>query len=326
MKRIMIIVLVLALASFLLIGCNSTDNFDTINVVMPDGAPALTVAKLLHENPSFEGHQVKYEIVNGADGIKASVTKGEADIAILPTNLAATFYNMGKDIKILSSNVFGLLYLLGKDEIADISDLKGKVVYNIAQGGSPDFVFQTVLDQNDIDYVIGEDTPKSNEVGIKFAANAPELITRMVANEVDYALLGEPQATQAVNKTKDSENPFKIILDLQEEWQNGYPQVSTVAKATLIEEHPEFIAAFLEKMEENVAWVTENEEEVQSALKKYDSNVSFFTSESIARCNIRFEKAKDIKESIDNYLELMYNFDKKFVGGQMPDEGLYYIE
>lgn len=325
MKKALIIILILALAGILLVGCNDKEaEFDTINIIMPDGAPALSAAKLLSEQPNFDGHKVSYKIVAGAEGIKASVLSGQADIAILPTNLAAAFYNKGIDIKILSSNIFGLLYLLGKEDITSVSDLKGKVVYNIAQGSSPDFVFQTVLDQNNVKYSF-TDEPDTDEVGLVFVADATALIAQMAANTVDYAILGEPQATQAVNKTKDNAHAFKIILDLQQEWQNGYPQVSTVAKASLIAKYPEFIDAFLDKMQENVAWVTENAEKVQLALTNYDSKVTFFNADSIARCNIRFEKAEAIKERIEEYLELMYNFDKSFVGGKLPDEGLYYI-
>lgn len=325
MKKIFVLILILALISVVFIGCtNKEDDFSTINVMMPDGAPALVIAKLLHDNPKFEGYKVNYEIVSGAEGIKAKMLSGEADIAILPTNMAAALYNVGKDIKIVASNAFGLLYMLGKEDINSLEDLKGKVVYNIGQGQTPDFVFKTVLDQNEIKYD-ETDSPKADEVGLRYAANPQNLISLMLADKVEYAILGEPQVSQAVNSTGSSPNSFKIIVDLQEEWVNGYPQVSTVAKGDLIKDHAEFLDAFLAKLEENIAWITENPELVKTALQNNGSNLNFIDVNSIARCNIRFEPAAEIKESIDNYLQLMYNFDKGFVGGKLPDEGLYYI-
>lgn len=330
MKKVIILVLVLALMSVVFMGCtpNADNNGEktdiNINVIMPDGAPALAMAKLFNDKPAFEGYKINYEIVLGAQGISAKMTSDEADIAVLPTNMAANLYNKGKDIKIVASNVFGLLYMVGKAPLQSLEQLKGKVVYNLGQGNTPDFVFQTILEQNNIPYS-QTDNPTSQEVGLRYDTEAQQLIARMAANQIDYAILGEPQVSQAVNATKDSDNPFSIILNLQQAWEDGYPQVSTVVKASILNEHEEFINAFLTKMQENVEWITENPDLVKTALTANGSKVNFFDADSIARCNIRLERTSEIKETIENYLQLMYNFNASFVGNKMPEQGLYYV-
>lgn len=120
-----------------------------IHVYVPDGAPALAIAKLLNES-NFEGYSVTYTIVPGAQEISAAIANGSADIAILPTNLAAKLYGMGKPIKLVSSNVFGLLYLVGTEEIADFSKLDQQKILCTGQGGTPDFVLKYILSQNNV--------------------------------------------------------------------------------------------------------------------------------------------------------------------------------
>lgn len=331
MKKFLTILLVLALATSLFIGCtpkdkDGDDGLTTINVVVPDGAPALAIAKLLKDKPTFDGYKINYEIVDGVNNLKAKVTTGGADIAVLPTNLAAVFYNKelpkNEPMKLVASNIFGLFYMLGKAELTSIDDLKGKVVYLTAQGGTPDLVFQQILTNNNIEYKV-QDTEEAGLVSIKYAANSQSLITLMLVNKVEYAVFGEPQLTQAINETAATENKFVEVLNFQEEWQNGYAQVSTVAKTSIINDHSEFLSAFLLKVKENVDWIIENPNEAVKALTDNGSAVSGYTKETIERCNIRFEYSKDIKEDIENYLQVMYNFDATSVGGKMPSEEFY---
>ena len=322
--KIVIVAIILSLIICCFVGCNGkNENVDTdaitINVVMPDGAPTLAMAKLLYEKPSFDGFNVNYEIVSGSTAISAkAMDMDNTDIAILPTNMAAIMYNKGFDRKIVCSNVFGLLYMVGKTDITSIDQLKGKVVYNIGQGGTPDFVFKNILKENNIEY-LESDTQVEGKVAIKFEASPQTVIQEIAANQVDYAILGEPQVSQAL---KLNEN-FHIVLDLQDEWRNGYPQVSTVIKSSIINEYPEFVDAFLAKIEENTTWVNENSDLAAQALSDNGSNVTGFTEEVIQRCNIRYIPISYGKYQVIDYLESIYQFNPLLVGGKMPEEALY---
>ncbi|MFW5780005.1 MAG: ABC transporter substrate-binding protein, partial [Bacillota bacterium] len=241
---------------------------------------------------------------------------------ILPTNMGANFYNQGIDIKHVASNVFGVMYMLSSNELQDISQLEGEVVYNLGQGNTPDFVFKRVLEINDIEYV-EQDTPEEGKVALTYAANAQNLISMMIAGQIEYAILGEPQVSQAINATQDEENPFQIVMNLQDEWTNGYPQVSTVARDDLIENHSDFLDEFLAAVQDNVEWVVANSDDALSALTANGSNLNGLDTNSVTRCNINFVTSANGKEDVEEYLQSMYNFDEMFVGGQMPDEGFY---
>ncbi|MBP5610430.1 MAG: hypothetical protein J6X72_03730, partial [Clostridia bacterium] len=113
MKKLMFVTLILCLcvSAFCFAGC--TKSVDSIVIAVPDGGPALGMSYLMKEFPEeIDGVKVTYKIVDGANGIKAAVLNGEADVALMPTNLAAILYNGCLDIKLVCTNSYGLLYLL----------------------------------------------------------------------------------------------------------------------------------------------------------------------------------------------------------------------
>lgn len=86
----------------------------TANVYAPDGAPAIAFAKMIHD--TFAG--ATFHIVQPSD-IGPSVMTGSADIAIMPSNAAATVYGKkkgsGGEPLCLGVTSFGNLYLIGKE-------------------------------------------------------------------------------------------------------------------------------------------------------------------------------------------------------------------
>ncbi len=79
-------------------------------VYAPDGAPAISLAKMIADG--FDG--ATFEIVQAAN-IGPTVLSGKADIAIMPTNAAAMLYGKGADIAMLGVTNFGSLYMVGRN-------------------------------------------------------------------------------------------------------------------------------------------------------------------------------------------------------------------
>ena len=70
-----------------------------VKVVLPAGAPAAALSKLVYEKTQFDNSETEYEIVSGPDLLQARVLSGEADIVAVPTNLASVLYSKQKNIK-----------------------------------------------------------------------------------------------------------------------------------------------------------------------------------------------------------------------------------
>lgn len=316
-KAICIILTVIMVCSVCVfaVACKNTETEKTtINVVVPDGAPALAIAKML-AGSSFEGYEVKYQIVDGTDiAAKLSAQPSLADLAILPTNMGAKLYNSGIGIKMVATNVYGLLYLVGTEEVISISSLKGQKILCTGQGGTPDFVLQYVLNVNGI---------TTEEVEIEYISKGSDAIAALKNGTAKFALLGEPAATMAVSRAG-----AQVLFDMQSEWEKstgtyGYPQACTVVTNDLFSKHSAFIKAFLKEMNANLTWVSENVEATNAAITANGGATNFASAEVISRCNVKYVGAMDAKADVEKYLEIMATFNNKFIGGKLPDAGFY---
>lgn len=312
-KKFLAIILIIILATCFFVSCNKKIEEKTINVYMPDGAPALAMAKLMKDF-EYEGYKINFEIVPGIADITARISQGEADLAILPTNIATKLYAANIDIRLVSSNLYGVLYLVGTEEITSLNQLKGQTIQCIGQGGTPEFVLKFILETNGISL---------NDVDIQYQADGSSVIPLLKTGNAKFAVLGEPAATMSVSRAGT-----KILFNLQEEWDKktgykGYPQASFVATSNMINNNKDFMKAFSDAMEENVSWIENNVEEVNSILKEKGSAVSFANSTVIKNCNVKFVKASEAKSGIINYLEIMKGYNAAFVG-KIPDDEFYW--
>lgn len=343
-KKTLIAIFVVLLSMTFVVGlcaCNDTTNNDnpddeivntTINVVVPDGSPAIALAKLFKDKPVFNGYTVNLTIVDGADAIKTKLLNGEANVAIAPTNIGAIIYNNGgQNIKLVATDIQGSLYMVGKEQLSGetfkekLESLKGKTVYNIGQGATPDITFKYALDVYGIPYQVTE-TEDPSYVALRYVTSGKELIPLLKKGNAQFGILGEPAVTQA-NANAGTET----VLSLQDLWNDasnttgGFPQASLfMNKGLLTSEHSAFVEYFLGLLEENNTWVKNNSEVALAALKDGGStSLTALTPAIVDACNIKLVRANDAKASVEAYLAALYNSKPQVVGGKMPDAGFY---
>lgn len=329
MKKLITLLLALALSltAVFAVGCGYTSEKpekDSIVIAMPDGAPVLSVYQLMKDVKVLDGHAVEYKIMSGAPEIATGIAKGEVDVAVMPVNVAAKFYNKGTDIKLLSVNVFGCLYMVGKNPLENgLETLKGKVLVNIGQGASPDITMKLILDRNGIPYEESAE-PVEGKVALRYVSAAPEAIALLKAGKADYGVLGEPAASNAAQKLGAS-----IVLDLQSVWndllgKDSFTQAGVVLANSTYSDNG-LIEALLVKLRTNNAYVLTDIDNVQETLTALGSTLSGnFNENLIKRCNLKCEKASDIKVQLESYFNAVYQYDPNFIGGKLPDDGFYY--
>ena len=107
MKKFLTAILsvLLLMATLLTVGCgggSGDKNKSKLNLYVPDGAPALSVARLLHDRSIVDG--VNINVVD-ATTIQTYVTgeQPRADFAILPVNVAVKLLASKDDYKLLGT-------------------------------------------------------------------------------------------------------------------------------------------------------------------------------------------------------------------------------
>ncbi|SFU41062.1 NitT/TauT family transport system substrate-binding protein [Clostridium sp. DSM 8431] len=322
MKKILSLILLSVSTLTILTGCSINNNkveTKNINVVIPDGITAIASAKLIEEDKEIlKGYDVDYSIESSPENIVSSVLKKEADIAIVPSNVAATQYNKDAGYVIAGTIGWGSFYLVSTDGEKDINKLLNKEVYNIGKGLTPDLTVRSLLKDNNID--------ADKDVNFSYVNGVTELAPLVLSGKVKYAVMPEPAISQVMKKN----NNVAIISDLNEEWKKtndseyGYPQSTLIIKKELVEEDKEFVNKFIEDMEESCEFAASKNEK----LPDYSEEIGVSTDKAVVleamdRANIRYTPIKDCYKEYEIYFNKLDELDPKTIGGKVPDEGIF---
>lgn len=326
MKKKAALLLAGLLGVFTFIGCGNNQNTEQnksvetkeINFSVPDGLPAIASAKLIKEEPEVkDGYKINYTIEQNSESLVTSVMKGEPDVVIVPSNVAATVYNKTKNYKIAGTVGWGSLYVGTSDKTGN-TDLKGKEVYNIGKGLTPDIVAKSVFKDRGINV--------DKDVNFTYVNGVTELAPVILSGKAQYAVIPEPALSTVQTKNAD----FITIMDLNEEWkkinntQYGFPQSTIIVKNDLIENHKEFVDDLLDKVKESAEWMYHEKytlgdycEEIGVSAKKP------IIVKAVDRANIKYVSVKDCVKEYETYFKKLNEFDPSAIGGSIPDEGIF---
>lgn len=330
-KKILSIILAIVsvVSCFALTACSNNTN--TVRIVVPDGAPALSVTTVIKDGIKMpQDTKLQIDIVK-ADTITSEVTGKKCDIAILPSNAAFKIYNDSvkngdKDPYVmLATATYGNLFVVGKTTLTSISDLTGKIVYSIGQGAVPHKILEKVAGLNSIELNIITDKKDAiqGKINVIFVSDGLEVNTNLKEDATAFGLLGEP----AVTGSKKQGNV--VSLDMQAEYQKatnstekGYPQAVVVARKSFIESNGEIIKTFLQKMVANMDYVNnkDNQKTITDVLKgnKYGNpSATTFPPQSISGCNIIVKSTKTAKQDVVTFL-------KTLTGAPKIADGFFY--
>lgn len=285
-----------------------------INVAGLKGATTIGLAKLVDEEET-DYFDIDFEMYNMPEEIVAGLTKGEIDIAAVPANLASVLYNKTEgEIQVASVNTLGVLYIVeNSDNIKDINGLEGKTIYTLGKGTTPEGVLNSFIKENNLE-----------NVNIEFKQEASEIAAILNKEENVIAMIPEPFVSVVSMKNEN----VRRVFDMADEWEkiNNSPQVTgvLVARKEFIDNNKEVFDKFLEEYEKSINFANENVAEVSKIVEDFEIVPEGLGEKSIPNINMQYIDGSDMQEAVSKYLEKLYEFEPKLVGGKLPDEGFYY--
>lgn len=296
----------------------------TFSMGVVNGAPALAVANIAGGfDFSDEKNDVKtnVNVEKDAPAVIAGLTNRTYDMAILPLNVASKLYNAGKlGVKLVSVNIFSVLHVLTKGEYNNLNDMKGKVVYTVGAGGTPEVALKNILTANGIKFADGDEAADSETVYINAVSEAQLVMVALKKGEADFAILGEPVVSQAMAKTG-----AKIAFSVEDEWKKAHPgvgfvQAGLIVKSSVLDNYGGYVDALMEKMGENNAYINEHIETVSDELKLINATLPKLSAETLARCLIGADKASFRRVDIEAFFKALNPAD---YGGKLPSDDFY---
>lgn len=291
---------------------------DVITFVFPDGLPALSIVKMINDDKKISGKKIDYKLEKISESLVMNFLKKESDIGIVPSNLAGQLYNKNLNYKIIGTVGWGSFYIVSREDIKSIKNLKGKKIYTIGKGLTPDIILQTILKENGI--------IPDKDLEINYLSGGNELAPMYLAGKIDTIMVSEPILSKIISKDSKS----KINFDMNDEWKKvfkndiGFPQSTLIVKESLIKEEPEFVSAFINQLESSIEFIySEN-----PAKEKYiiESKITIDLSvldEILKRVNIKFISADNSRETYQLYFENIEKINSKAIGGKIPDEKIF---
>ena len=278
----------------------------SLSFYMPDGAPALSVAKFVNDKENFgvENLTINYNVVSATE-INNAILKNHGDFVIMPVNAATKLYtnNGGENYKLAAVVTHGNFYVMTKDEsVKNANDLVGRVVFVPQKGKVPDFTFLAALKNLGIEYE-ESDTPVAGKVALKYYAQPSDFNKLLLTDGAAIGLVPEPAVS--VLKKKG----VFAALDLQklyDEKTESYPQAALMVKESVAASFPDIVKKMGEKFGENADWAKENPAEAVNAVKSvYEQtslNAAAIDSETIKGCKIYWQSSEEAKKELNAYI------------------------
>jgi len=351
MKKLISILLSLALLSSVLAGCGNTatqkeKNTDpntaseTQTEAVPESKPdneeralvrlgglkgstSIGMVKLLADNEEgLTSNTYEFTLAGSADELTPALVKGELDILAAPVNLGAILYrNTEGGVKMAAVNTLGVLYVVekGGETVTDWQSLKGKTILATGKGSTPEYALTYLLTQNGL--TVGED------VTVEWKNEPSEVISLMAAADTAVAMLPQPYVTVAQMQLEG----LRVALDLTASWKeldNGTSFITAglIIRTAFAEEHPEAVKAFLEEYAASTAYVNENVAEAAALVEKYDIVKAAVAEKAIPFCNIVCITGEEMKTMTQGYLKVLYDANPKVVGGNLPADDFYWTD
>ena len=317
-NKIIATVLTAALSLGLMTGCAKKKDDTVVRVGSLKGPTTIGIVNLMDKSSKGEA-EGNYEFTMSAapDEITAKVVSGDIDIALVPANLASVLYNKTQGgITAIDINTLGVLYCVtGDSSVKSVKDLAGKTVITTGQGATPEYSLRYLLDQNGI-----------TDCTIEFKSEATEVAAVLTEDPTQVAVLPQPFATVACAQNEAIAPAFA----LEDEWNtltDGLGMVTgvTIVRNDFLKEHPAAVSTF----------ISEHQASVNAANSDLDTTAALVVAndiigkepiakKAIPSCNVVCITGDSLKTNLSAYLEVLYNYDPKAVGGNLPGEEFYF--
>ncbi|MBE6835527.1 MAG: ABC transporter substrate-binding protein [Ruminococcaceae bacterium] len=293
-----------------------------MNIYTISGPTGIGMVNMMALDEATALEKYHFTVAATPQEVVAKISTGEADIAAVPTNLASTLYKKTeKGIKILAVNTLGVLNVLNfkGDEIKTLADLKGRTIYTTGKGSNPEYIINYLLKANDID--------PEKDVKIEYKEEGSELVP--VWNTDDTAVIIAPQPV--ATSIKLNYEGAVIAIDLSDEWEKVSSDSKlmmgcVVVRDAFLKENPGAVANFLEDYKRSVEAANTDVEKTATLCEENGIVPKApLAKAAIPNCNLCFISGEEMKTNLTGYLKVLFEADPTSIGGELPDDGFWYV-
>ena len=312
MKKILALLLSIAMI-FAFASCGSNELSQQMRVGTLVGPTGMGLIDLQdNENIDLQLYQAPTDVTQ-------KLLSGDLDVACVPSNLGAVLYNKTKgNVQILTNIVNGVLYVVENGEsVKSVKDLAGKTIYASGKGGTPEYVLERLLNEQDLH--------SGKEVTVQWMDNHADVAQKVASTEGAIGLLPEPQVSAIGAKAQT----VKVALNLNDEWKTvtgqELPMGILVAKKDFTDKNAEDIDKFINLVSASIEDVQSASDEV--VQKIVDAKIipsAEICKAVIPNCSLVCYSAEDTEAILSPLYDELFKLNPASIGGAQPEDDIYY--
>ncbi|MBL1422210.1 MAG: ABC transporter substrate-binding protein [Alphaproteobacteria bacterium] len=302
----------------------AADKMNSINLYGPPVGPSVTLSYIAKGNAlASYTDNVNFKVYKNPDLLRVGFVSGDWQLAVTPSYVAANLANKGLPVKMLNIMTWGMLYVMSLDEnVTKLKDLKGEKIGMFFKNDMPDLVFNKVMKAKGLN--------RGADYDLHYSSTPMEAVQMLISGRVKHTVLPEPAATAAMVQAKKmfGKDIFRAI-SLQDEWAivndgNGrFPMAGVMVHEDLLNAQPEFVDAFHQQCVIATDWVNNNHAEAAKQATDDFGIGAPIIQKSIPKTNLATNRARDIKDELAKFYELLAEENPKIIGGKLPADSFY---
>ncbi len=292
------------------------------------GTTAITMSPyIIDSDRAGELVSVNVSVYASPDLVVSQLISGNLDAAAVPVNLASILHHRDPGILLAGISGTGMLYVIAKqghpvllsyEGTEEMARLSGQTLHTFGRGATPDVLTRVLAEQANMEPGV--------DFFIEYLADQTELAQKMIAGNIDLAVLPEPFVTRVLAGNPDLKLAFSLQSAYQRYFQQDYfPMTAVVIRREFLENHPKAAAAWLADMPAAYQWLSENLGLAAESGAEAIGLTPQMIIASFPRLNLTWIDARESTKAVDQYLNALHRSFPASIGGSVPASDFYLL-
>ncbi|BCS87626.1 ABC transporter substrate-binding protein [Pseudodesulfovibrio sediminis] len=292
-----------------------------LTVSGPPSAESIPLIAMAQPNRPWEqDFEVRFIPWHSPDMLRAMVAGEQVDAAIITTASASTLHNRGVNCRMVllyDSPVWIVSTTSGPDTL---QSLKGTLLFPFGPGEMPELFYKAAM----------VNTPGG--ITTRYTGGAIEAVNLLLAGRGDHAMLNEPIASIAVERSKIMHAKGAPLLikrvNMCRVWERTFPGHHLAASCMSFfgakADDPELMQAFRKAHEQACLWVEDNPGKARDLVqKKLPALDAYMEAGIYDTVEIHTLNGQQAQEDALFYLKKISEISPAAVGGTLPGEAIF---
>lgn len=315
-KKIILSLFLCALIVLAIISFSSCKQItDKVRVGTLYGPTSIATSSILDNKDEYE-----FTSLTDPSAIISKLDAGDLDIALIPSNFAATLYNKEHNIKMASIvNLCSIKVVSQDTHIKSADDIHNQKIYATGETNVVGAIVGMLA--NSAQY-------NSKDANIIYKKTVEEVLSNVTSDPKALGIVTQPQAS----KTARLDNNIYEIIDVNDEWHNAFGDTNnpvcavTVVSNKFLENNKGKFIKFLNDEKASVQFANESPAEVAYIINKlFKNNDTAYDATDVINSKVVYYDGQEMKHMTNEFFKMIYDYDPSFIGNIIPDDNFYYI-